>query len=119
MRYVRDVHRLTRMMVLSKAPASLRAMAPPAQRLCDDMRLRVHPLKAIICGSPSNRHPNITVGDLGGSAGWVVHCVEVALLANANTTKPLRRRNGLVVKHNANKSLSIMLTSPLEGPVEC
>jgi hypothetical protein len=27
------------------------------------------------------------------------------LLANANTTKPLQRRNGLVVKHNANKSV--------------
>ena len=27
------------------------------------------------------------------------------MLANANTTKPLRRRNGLVVKRNANKSV--------------
>jgi hypothetical protein len=44
-RYVRDVHQPTRMMVLSEAPASLRAMALPAQRLCDDMQLRVYPLK--------------------------------------------------------------------------
>jgi len=35
-RYVRDVHRPIRMIVLSVAPLSFIAIAPPAQRLCDE-----------------------------------------------------------------------------------
>ncbi len=40
-RYVRDNHGPTRMMVLSEALLSFMAIVPLAQRLCDNMQLRV------------------------------------------------------------------------------
>ena len=43
MRYVREVHRPIRMMVLSDAPLSFIAMAPPARKLWDDTLSRVYP----------------------------------------------------------------------------
>jgi hypothetical protein len=42
-RYVREVHRPNLMMVLSEAPLSFIAMAPPARKLWDDTRSRVYP----------------------------------------------------------------------------
>jgi hypothetical protein len=42
-RYVREVHRPIRMMVLSDALLSFIAMAPPARKLWDDTRSRVYP----------------------------------------------------------------------------
>jgi hypothetical protein len=42
-KYVSDDHRPTRMMVLSEALLSFMAMAPPARRLCEEMRSRVYP----------------------------------------------------------------------------
>ena len=43
MRYVRDVHRPIRMIVLSVAPLSFIAIAPPARRLCDETLSTVYP----------------------------------------------------------------------------
>ena len=42
-RYVSNVQRPTRMIVLSDAPFSFIAMAPPARRLCDEIRCSVYP----------------------------------------------------------------------------
>ncbi len=56
MRYVRDVHRPTRMMVLSDEPLSFNAMAPPARRLCEEMRSMVYPRRR----SPSLTAPHRT-----------------------------------------------------------
>jgi hypothetical protein len=44
------------MMVLSEAPLSLRAITPPAQRLCEEIRFRVYPRKR----SPSRVAPHRT-----------------------------------------------------------
>ena len=44
MRYVKDVHRPIRMIVLSVAPLSFIAIAPPARRLCDDTLSTVYPV---------------------------------------------------------------------------
>ena len=54
--YVFDVHRPIRMMVSVVAPASLRAMAPPALRLCDDTRSSVALLKEVVVQCSPSYH---------------------------------------------------------------
>jgi hypothetical protein len=65
-RYVSDDHRPTRMMVLSDAPLSFIAMAPPALRLCDKIWFRVYPFVR----RQSQVAPHCTVMPMSRSETW-------------------------------------------------
>lgn len=62
-RYVRDDHRPTRIIVLSEAPLSFMAIAPPARRLWDDTRSMVYPRAS----SWSDAAPHLTASPISRS----------------------------------------------------
>jgi hypothetical protein len=68
-RYVSNDHRSTRMMVLSNAPLSFIAIAPPALRLCDEIRFRVYPCVR----RQSHIAPHCTAILMSWSETWECH----------------------------------------------
>ncbi len=69
-RYVNDDHLPTRIIVLSDAPLSFIAIAPPA--------VIAFGYEAVQCRTPSNRNPNVAIRHSGDAPPCVVHQIDIS-----------------------------------------